>query len=325
MADNKKYYYLKLKENFYDSEQMIILQDMPDGYLYSDILLKLYLKSLKSDGRLMFNDKIPYSPQMIATITRHQIGTVERALKLFRELGLIDILDNGAIYMADIQNFIGKSSTEGDRKREYRNKISQEKQLIGQMGGQMSDKRTPEIERELEIENRDNKLNSKEFNLINIWEKNERCQCLTNSKQQCERKATYEINGKRYCNQHSKPVIEKIINPNNENKIYQKYGKYQRIKLTKEEYEKLCSEFGKEFIDNQIILVDEYVESNNNKNKYSNFNLVIRKSIKDGWFTKRVPQRTENPVPEWFNKDVKITSISEEDKQELENLLKEFK
>ena len=47
MSDNKKYYYLKLKENFYDSEEMIILQNMQDGYLYSDILMKLYLRSLK--------------------------------------------------------------------------------------------------------------------------------------------------------------------------------------------------------------------------------------------------------------------------------------
>ena len=46
MADNKKYYYLKLKDNFYDSEQMIILQNMQDGYLYSDILMKLYLRSM---------------------------------------------------------------------------------------------------------------------------------------------------------------------------------------------------------------------------------------------------------------------------------------
>ena len=56
MSDNKKYYYLKLKENFYDSEEMIILQNMPDGYLYSDILLKLYLRSLKNEGKLIFKD-----------------------------------------------------------------------------------------------------------------------------------------------------------------------------------------------------------------------------------------------------------------------------
>ena len=56
MSDNKKYYYLKLKENFFDSEEMIILQNMPDGYLYSDILMKLYLRSLKNAGKLMFKD-----------------------------------------------------------------------------------------------------------------------------------------------------------------------------------------------------------------------------------------------------------------------------
>ena len=47
MADNKKYYYLKLKENFFDSDEMVLLESMPDGYLYSNILLKMYLKSKK--------------------------------------------------------------------------------------------------------------------------------------------------------------------------------------------------------------------------------------------------------------------------------------
>lgn len=130
MADTKKYYYLKLKENFYDSEQLIILQNMQDGYLYSDILMKLYLRSLKTNGKLMFNDMIPYTPNILAQVVRHQVGTVEKALKLFRDLGLIEVLDNGAIYMLDIQNFIGKSSTEADRIRNYRQEISNQEQLI---------------------------------------------------------------------------------------------------------------------------------------------------------------------------------------------------
>lgn len=46
MADSKKYYYLKLKENFFESDSMILLENMADGYLYSNILLKLYLRSL---------------------------------------------------------------------------------------------------------------------------------------------------------------------------------------------------------------------------------------------------------------------------------------
>lgn len=48
--DNKKYYYLKLKEDFFESDSMILLENMRDGYLYSNILLKLYLRSLKDDA-----------------------------------------------------------------------------------------------------------------------------------------------------------------------------------------------------------------------------------------------------------------------------------
>ena len=158
MADNKKYYYLKLKENFFESDEAIILESMPDGYLYSNILLKLYLRSLKNDGLLIFNNLIPYNTQMLATITRHQIGTIEKAIQIFQQLKLIEFLDNGAFYMSNIQNFVGKSSTEGDRKRAER----AQNKLIGQMSGQMSDKRPPEIEIEKEIEHKSkNKSKSK--------------------------------------------------------------------------------------------------------------------------------------------------------------------
>ena len=148
MADNRKYYYMRLNENYFDSDIQVLLESMPDGYLYSNILLKLYLKSLKNDGKLMFNEKIPYSAQMIATITRHQVGTVEKALKIFRDLNIIDVIDTGAIYMLDIQNFIGKSNTEADRKRDYRRRIEAEKEGMGHLSLNCP----LEIEKEIEIE-----------------------------------------------------------------------------------------------------------------------------------------------------------------------------
>ena len=138
MADNKKYYYLKLKDNFFESDEAIILESMPDGYIYSNILLKLYLRSLKNNGLLMFNDLIPYNAQMLATITRHHIGVIEKAIQIFQQLRLIDILDNGAIYMTNIQNFVGQSSTNADRMRESRQQL------------QMLNKCAPEIEIEKE-------------------------------------------------------------------------------------------------------------------------------------------------------------------------------
>lgn len=169
MADNKKYYYLKLKEGFFESDDMKLLQAMKDGYLYSDILLKLYLRSLRQEGRLMYRDIIPYTPDMIATITRHQVGTVEKAMGIFEQMGFIEILDNGAIYMLDIQNFIGQSSNEADRIRNYRKAINAEKTMVSEIEGvindtadditndvQMNDRSTPEI-RDKSTEIRDKK------------------------------------------------------------------------------------------------------------------------------------------------------------------------
>ena len=127
MADNQKYYYMRLKQDFFETEEMVILESMQDGYLYSNILLKLYLRSLKRDGKLMFNDTIPYSAEVLATVTRHSVGTIEKAMDVFQKLGLVEVMDDGAIYMLQIQNFIGKSSTEAERKRRYRDKIKLEK------------------------------------------------------------------------------------------------------------------------------------------------------------------------------------------------------
>lgn len=149
MSDNKKYYYMRLKENFFDTNEMKILESLQDGYKYSNILLKLYLMSLPGDGKLMINDRIPYNTQMIATITRHSVGDVEKALRIFRDLGLIEVLESGAIYMLDIQNYIGKSSTEADRQRSYQNRITTEKcKNSNKLSNKIS---TPEIETEKEI------------------------------------------------------------------------------------------------------------------------------------------------------------------------------
>jgi len=154
---------MKLKENFFDTDEMILLESMQDGFLYCNILLKLYLRSLKDDGRLMFKSVIPYTPDVLSKIVRHNVGVVEKAIQIFKQLGLVEILDNGAIFMMDIQNFIGESSTEADRIRLYRKKVEEEKKLLPPKVGknvtnvrtnvqQMYDKSTPELEIDLDTD-----------------------------------------------------------------------------------------------------------------------------------------------------------------------------
>ena len=157
MTENRRYYYLKLKEYFFNSETMMILESMQDGLLYSNLLLKMYLMSLKSGGILLLGDHFPHTPQTIATCTRHQIGTVERGLKIFLQLGLIEILTDGAYYMTDIQLLIGQSSTEGERKKRERSRLQRQKLLpsggvdICPPNGRV-DKCPPILEKDIELE-----------------------------------------------------------------------------------------------------------------------------------------------------------------------------
>lgn len=146
----KKYYYLKLKETFFNSDEIILIESMKDGILYSNILLKLYLLSLKFNGYLRLNDNMNYTAQMIATITRHEVGTVERALRIFAEFGMILETADGSIYMMNIEDMVGSSSTEADRKRLARAELKQ-------LAGQTADKCPPNVrisstDRPVEIE-----------------------------------------------------------------------------------------------------------------------------------------------------------------------------
>ncbi len=156
MTENRRYYYLKLKEYFFNSEPMMILESMQDGLLYSNLLLKMYLMSLKSGGILLLGDHFPHTPQTIATCTRHQIGTVERGLKIFLQLGLIEILTDGAYYMTDIQLLIGQSSTEGERKKRERSRLKRQNLLppgnVDICPPTQVDKCPPILERDIELD-----------------------------------------------------------------------------------------------------------------------------------------------------------------------------
>ena len=105
-----------------------------------------------------------------------------------------------------------------------------------------------------------------------------------------------------------------------DNNIYIPFGEYKRIKLKQKEYDKLIEEYGKEYVDFIIDRLDEYVESNNNKNKYKNFNLVIRKAIRENWFKK-----DKELNPEWFNKKVEKKETTEDERLEIESLLEEYR
>lgn len=154
MAENRKYYYLKLKDTFYDDDCIKLIKNMKDGAVYVNILLQLYLKALKFNGYLWLNEDVPYTVQTLSIVLGSEVGTVQRAIDIFTQMGLMEYTVDGTYYMTNIQLFIGKSSTEGERKRAARAKLDAKKNsgmsIVDKCPTDTRDICPPELEKESE-------------------------------------------------------------------------------------------------------------------------------------------------------------------------------
>ena len=129
MEKEKRYYWLKLKDDFYDRDEIKIIEDMDNGADYINFYLKLLLKSVKTEGKLYFRDTIPYSPKMLASITGTNIDTVKVGVDLFLSLGLMEKWDDGTLFMVETQNMIGSETKWAQIKREQREKSKQNSEI----------------------------------------------------------------------------------------------------------------------------------------------------------------------------------------------------
>jgi len=153
MSDTKQYYWLKLKDNFFERDEIKIIESQPNGKDYIIFYMKLLLKSVKTEGKLFFRDVIPYTPEMLASITNTSVDTVKVAVDMFTTLGLMARMDDGALFMAETQYMIGKETTWAIQKREQRATLNLDK--LDKLSGQkrtMSGHCPPEIDIELDID-----------------------------------------------------------------------------------------------------------------------------------------------------------------------------
>lgn len=121
----KKYYWLKLKEDFFDDDTIEWIEDQPNGSTYALFYLKLCLKSLKTNGVLIRNVGdmlIPYDAKKLGEVTRTDVDTVRVAMELFQKIGLIQILENGEIFLSQLDNMVGSESKWAEKKRLQRAK-----------------------------------------------------------------------------------------------------------------------------------------------------------------------------------------------------------
>ncbi|MEW9124866.1 MAG: phage replisome organizer N-terminal domain-containing protein [Thermotaleaceae bacterium] len=127
---SKRYYWLKLNESFFEREEIKVIENMPKGKDYIIFYMKLLLKSIKTEGKLLFRDIIPYTPEMLSSITNTDIDTVRVAIDLFTKLGLMEIWDDGTLFMIETKNMIG-SETEWARKKRIQRQNQDKKILSG--------------------------------------------------------------------------------------------------------------------------------------------------------------------------------------------------
>mgnify|MGYP004457671901 FL=1 len=184
MAD-KRYYWLKLKEDFFQDEAIEWLEEQENGKEYCLFYLKLCLKSLKDDGKLIRtvgNLLIPYSTEKLAEATRTKADTVMVAMQVLRRIGLVEILDDGAIKMLKLQNMVGSEAGNANalRQKRFRQRKKQELLLQGVTNSNalcnaelLQGVTNSNVEiREESKEFRDKSKEIRESNLIVIWEQN---------------------------------------------------------------------------------------------------------------------------------------------------------
>ena len=173
MAEAKKFYWLKLKRDFFKRHDIRIIEEMPNGKDYVLFYLKLLLESIDHEGSLRFSDTIPYNEQMLSVVTNTNVDIVRSAMKLFIELGMMSICDDQTIYMAEVDKMIG-SAVDNDganRVRRFREKKKQEA-LPGVTGAlqdvtesvtEDNERKREEIDKDLDIDLENERKNESAF------------------------------------------------------------------------------------------------------------------------------------------------------------------
>ena len=118
----KKYFWLRLKRDFFKRHDISIIESMPNGKEYVLFYMKLLVESIDHEGELRFSNTVPYNDEMLSAITNTNIDIVRSAVKAFNNLGMMDLMDDGTLYMKQVETMIGDETEWAEKKRIYREK-----------------------------------------------------------------------------------------------------------------------------------------------------------------------------------------------------------
>lgn len=122
----KKYYWLRLKEDFFDDDAIGWIEEQPKGKEYALFYLKLCLKSLKTDGiliRTVGTMLVPYDMKKLSEITKTDFDTVVVAMELLKNIGLVEVLENGEIFLPRLSEMVGSETDKALLMRKKREQV----------------------------------------------------------------------------------------------------------------------------------------------------------------------------------------------------------
>ena len=155
MSDGK-YYWLKLKRDFFKRHDIHILNGMEYGREVVLFYIKLMLESIDHEGELRFSERLPYSNSMLANLTDTPESIVDTSMEVLQDFKLIEIDENGTIILPKVMEMIGFETDWAKKKREYRDKKGQSEDNERTDRGQEADNVLPMSDKSIEI--RDKRL-----------------------------------------------------------------------------------------------------------------------------------------------------------------------
>lgn len=130
MCKSKKYYWLKLKDNFFDNKAMKKLRKIAGGDTYTIIYLKLLLKSMQTDGKLYFDGIEETFCEELALDIDEDTENVKITVMYLQKVGLLKEINEKEIELIEIHDMVGSESSSAERVRRMRTK----KKLLGEPG-----------------------------------------------------------------------------------------------------------------------------------------------------------------------------------------------
>ena len=151
----KKYYWLRLKEDFFKSLAMKKLRRVAGGEVYTIIYLKMQLLSLRDEGYLYFEGVEESFPEELALALDENAENVKITLSYLQSVGLLQQISETEYLLNEVPVLIGK---ETDKAELMRKKRARDKQNLIENGNNVTSQlpsvteRYTEIEKEIEKE-----------------------------------------------------------------------------------------------------------------------------------------------------------------------------